>query len=158
MTLSALTSISRGLLPRSRQSWSTGSEIVTFVRNLAASGNFLTDLPVIGKNADVTISKALDFAEALDEVRFQVEKFFDGLPSLTTQQLITFLNDKFQVAGVSYVGALDHFGAAIFSAKSIATTLGGEEYDFKLTIDGVVYHVKGIAGGGARHLTQVLRR
>ena len=117
-------------------------KLVDFTRDLADVGQFATALPLIGKNAEVTIGKALGFAEALDEIRFQVEEFFDDLSSLTTKDLIDFLEAKFTAGGSAYVGALKHLGAAILAGKPILDTdiEAADIYDFKLTVNGVEYH------------------
>ncbi len=107
-------------------------QTVDFVRNAAEVGDLATELPLIGGSAEVTVAKALDFAEALDEVRLEVGKFFDGIPGdLTTDKLLERLNTEL-------AGVLDHLGAAVLSPKALidSDVSAGDLYQFALVIDG----------------------
>ncbi|HXF83080.1 MAG TPA: LEPR-XLL domain-containing protein, partial [bacterium] len=108
--------------------------LVTFLKNLAAVGNFAQALPLLGGSADVAVAKIVGFAEALDELRLEVQRFFDAVPSVTTDDLIGYLNLLFTGAGRD----LASLGAAILSPKSVNDTLveSGDTYAFNLSLDG----------------------
>ncbi len=109
-------------------------KLVTFGRNAAQVGGLATSLPLIGGNASVAVSKALDFAEALDELRLEVEEFFANNPTVTTNDLVDYINSIFSSA----TRTLQHLGAAIFSPNAIVDgdILAADVYEFQLTLDG----------------------
>src|SRR5207248_9551768 len=88
----------------------------------------------LGGSAKVTVAKALDAAEAIDELRFEVQHFFDTHGSVTTDDLKNQLNSVF--SGVTKT--LTHLGAAVLSPEGIADAniASADVYQFKLTLDG----------------------
>jgi Ca2+-binding RTX toxin-like protein len=108
--------------------------MVTFMRNLAAVGEFATALPLLGGSAEVTVGKALDLAEALDELRVQVSEFFAATPTVTTDALIAELDSLFGGAGRP---PLSHLGAAILSPGAVtdADVNPGDTFNFSVTLN-----------------------
>src|SRR5207244_9355499 len=96
-------------------------------------GQLATSLPLLGKNAKVTVAKALDAAEAVDELRFEVQHFFDTHGAVTTDDLNNQLNSIFSGA----TKTLSHLGAAVPSPEGIsdANIATADVYQFQLTLD-----------------------
>ena len=118
--------------------------LVDFARNIASVAEFATTLPLVGGNADVAIAKALDFAEALDELRLEVESLFGSITTVTTDALIARLNSVFNAAGLPDADkVLDHLGAAALSPQKILDSAidALDTYSFNINIDSTVYTI-----------------
>ena len=123
--------------------------LATFARNAAEVGEFAATLPLLGKNADVAVAKALGFAETIDELRFEVHKFFEEHPTVTTHDLISQLNSIFNSA----TKTLEYLGAAVLAPLEINNAIIGppppgvsfidaaDVYEFKLTLDATLVTV-----------------
>src|SRR6185436_17991074 len=108
--------------------------LVTFMRHIAEIGGLATSLPLLGGSADVAVSKAVDFAEAIDELRLEVEEFFDSHPIVTTDDLIGYLNTAF----APLAKVLEHLGPSVLSPSAItgADIAASDVYEFELVVDG----------------------
>ena len=95
----------------------------------------------IGKNAEVSVAKALDLAEAVDALRFQVQQFFADHASVTTDALIAKLNAVFD--GI-VPESLRHLGPAVLSplATTDAAIASTDVFEFHLALDSNTVTVK----------------
>src|SRR5690242_18040065 len=117
------------------------SAMATFARNVAQVGELATSLPLIGKNAEVTVAKALDFAEAVDELRFQVQQFFADHATVTTDTLIADLNTLLH--GLT-PESLAHLGPAVLSPLAISdpSIAASDVFEFHVGLDSHTVTVK----------------
>ena len=115
-------------------------EIVGFMDDIATIGNLAKELPIIAGSAETTVAKAMDFAEALGEVRFEIDQFLKDETAFTTDGLITELNNKLASK------ELEHLGASIISPLAADNIENTDNYDFDLVIDGDSIEVRVSAG------------
>ncbi|NOQ17053.1 MAG: LEPR-XLL domain-containing protein, partial [Methyloprofundus sp.] len=70
--------------------------MIALIDDMATLGDLDAALPLIGKNAEVTIAQALDFVESIDTLRARLEAFItdtvDDAGKVTTDDLIGFFN------------------------------------------------------------------
>jgi Ca2+-binding RTX toxin-like protein len=107
--------------------------MVTFLRNVSDVGGFATSLPLLGGSADVAVSKALGLAEAVDQLRLEVEQFFIATPVVTTDALIAQINSVFDGALAKVV---THLGPSIVSPNRLAALADADVLGFNLSFDG----------------------